>query len=116
VRVPAGNCFRTACSARDGRRYNERSIKVRKANLLQFTNLSGNSYVEQYTRANMLHFKEFPYTREKLVAAGLGTRKTIVLATWRCHMRVAVNTSSIKSWVRQPEADWSWSRLSVQMG
>jgi integrase len=85
-----------ATTKRDGRRYNERSIKARRENILQFINLIGKPYVEQYARVDMLRYKQFLYTEEKVVIDTV-LNKLMVVTTWLKHNQLVSLTGLLKA-------------------
>jgi integrase len=90
--------FLRTTTKRNGRKYNERSIKSREANILEFVELIGKPYVEQYDRADMLRYKALLYSQGKVNDTVLN--KLMVVVTWLKHNPLKPITGLLK-----PE-DW----------
>jgi hypothetical protein len=93
---------------RNGRRYNERSIKARKANILEFIRLINKPFIEQYTGEDMLHYKEVLYKRGK--ANDTVGNKLTVVTTWLKHNQLVSITGLLKS------SDWQPMALATHFG
>ena len=73
------NHLRTT-TKRNGRKYNERAILARESNIQEFLKETGCVYVEQITRADLIHYKKFLNDQGR--ANDTVYNKLAVIVTW----------------------------------
>ena len=69
-----------ATTKRNGRKYNERAILSRESNIQEFLKETGRVYVEQITRADLIHYKKFLNDQGR--ANDTVYNKLAVIVTW----------------------------------